>query len=119
VLLPQSTRRGDRVVPGDGTIEEKGAEISPKSGWTAPRVINVDKNAAYPKAIAELKASGVLPSSVELRQVKYLNKTVEQDHRFLKRLIKPGMGFFSFQTAQRTFYGYEVMHMIRKVRCKM
>ncbi len=39
---------------------------------------------------------------------------IEQDHRFLKRLVKPGMGFFSFQTAQRTFQGYEVMHMIRK-----
>jgi transposase-like protein len=37
----------------------------------APRVINVDKNAAYPKAIADLKASGILPASVELRQVKY------------------------------------------------
>lgn len=36
------------------------------------RVINVDKNAAYPKAIAELKAAGVLPEYVELRQVKYL-----------------------------------------------
>jgi transposase-like protein len=75
----------------------------------APRVINVDKNAAYPKAIAELKASGVLSASVELRQVKYLNNLVEQDHRFLKRLVKPGMGFFSFQTAWRTLQGYEVI----------
>jgi len=46
-----------------------------------PRVINVDKNAAYPKAIAELKATGVLPEQVELRQVKYLNNLIEQDHR--------------------------------------
>jgi transposase, IS6 family len=44
-------------------------------------VINVDKNAAYPKAIADLKATGVLPVSVELRQVKYLNNLIEQDHR--------------------------------------
>jgi hypothetical protein len=61
-----------------------------------PRVINVDKNAAYPKIIADLKAAGVLPEHVELRQVKYLNNLVEQDHRFIKRLIKPSMGFFSF-----------------------
>jgi transposase-like protein len=80
----------------------------------APRVINVDKNAAYPKAIAELKASGALSASVELRQVKYLNNMIEQDHRFIKRLVKPGMGFFSFTTAWRTFHGYEAMHMIRK-----
>jgi IS6 family transposase len=56
----------------------------------------------YPKAIVDLKAAGVLPKSVELRQVKYLNNLVEQDHRFIKRLTKPGMGFFSFVTAWRT-----------------
>jgi len=77
-------------------------------------VINVDKNAAYPKAIAELKTSGSLSASVELRQVKYLNNLIEQDHRFIKRLVKPGMGFFSFDTAWKTLQGYEAMHMIRK-----
>jgi transposase-like protein len=80
----------------------------------APRVINVDKNAAYPKAIADLKACGLLPESTELRQVKYLNNLIEQDHRFIKRLTKPGMGFFSFETAWRTLQGFEVMNMIRK-----
>jgi len=63
------------------------------------RVINVDKHAAYPKAIAELKAAGILAEGVELKQVKYLNNLVEQDHRFIKRLVKPGMGFFSVETA--------------------
>ena len=75
---------------------------------------NVDKNAAYPKAIAELKAAGILPECVELRQVKYLNNLIEQDHRFIKRRVKPGLGFFSFETAWRTLQGYEVMHMVRK-----
>jgi transposase, IS6 family len=79
-----------------------------------PRVINVDKNAAYPKAITELKAAGVLPQHVELRQVKYLNNLIEQDHRFIKRLTKPGMGFFSFETAWQTLQGFEIMNMIRK-----
>jgi transposase-like protein len=81
---------------------------------STPRVINVDKNAAYPKAIAELKTTGVLPQHMELRQVKYLNNLIEQDHRFIKRLTKPGMGFFSFETAWRTFQGYEMMNMLRK-----
>jgi transposase, IS6 family len=85
-----------------------------KAPQQAPRVINVDKNAAYPKAITELKAAGLLPEHVELRQVKYLNNLVEQDHRFIKRLTKPGMGFFSFETASRTLQGYEAMNMIRK-----
>jgi transposase-like protein len=97
-----------------GTVEEKKVQPSSKASRSVPRVINVDKNAAYPKAIAELKAHGILPESVELRQVKYLNNLVEQDHRFIKRLVKPGMGFFSFTTAWRTLQGYEAMNMIRK-----
>ena len=74
----------------------------------------LDQNAAYPKAEASLKAAGILPEAVELRQVKYLNNLIEQDHRFIKRLTKPGMGFFSFETAWRTLQGFEVMNMIRK-----
>jgi transposase-like protein len=38
----------------------------------------------------------------------------KQDHRFIKRLVKPGMGFCSVETAWRTLQGYEVMNMIRK-----
>ncbi|GHO71311.1 IS6 family transposase [Ktedonobacter sp. SOSP1-52] len=83
-----------------------------------PRVITVDKNAAYPKAVTELKAVGTLAIACELRQRKYLNNLVEQDHRFIKRRIKPGLGFFSFKTAWRTLQGYEVMHMIRKRQMK-
>jgi transposase, IS6 family len=79
-----------------------------------PRVITVDKNAAYPKAFKELQAAGILPPLCELRQSKYLNNLVEQDHRFIKRLTKPGMGFFSFETAWRTLQGYEMMNMMRK-----
>jgi IS6 family transposase len=79
-----------------------------------PRVITVDKNTAYPKAFKELKAEGIMPSPCELRQRKYLNNLIEQDHRFIKRLVKLGMGFFSFETAWRTLYGYEAMNMFRK-----
>jgi transposase-like protein len=83
-----------------------------------PRVINVDKNAAYPRATDELKAEQELPKSVQLRQNKYLNNRIEQDHRFIKRLTKPGMGFHSFNTARRTLRGYEAMNMIRKGQIK-
>ena len=79
-----------------------------------PRVINVDQNPAYPKAVDELKAAGKLPQGCQLRPVKYLNNLIEQDHRFIKRLLKAGLGFFSFSTAWRTLKGYETMHMIRK-----
>lgn len=85
-----------------------------KAPQQAPRVINVDKNVAYPKAITELKAAGLLPEHVELRQVKDLKNLSEQDHRFIKRLVKPGMGFVSVETAWRTPQGYEVLHTMRK-----
>ena len=79
-----------------------------------PRTITVDKNAAYPKATAEMKQDGELWRRSRLRQVKYLNNIVEQDHRFVKWLIGPGLGFGSFWTARRTIAGYEAMAMIRK-----
>ena len=80
----------------------------------APGVITVEKNAASAKAMADLKAAGLLPQRVELRQVKSLKNLMEQDHRLIKRLVKPGMGFFSMETAGRTLQGYEIMNMIRK-----
>lgn len=46
--------------------------------------------------------------------MKYLNNRIEQDHRRIKRLVKPGLGFGSFNTARRTLKGYEAMAMIRK-----
>jgi transposase, IS6 family len=72
---------------------------------STPRVITVDKNPTYPKALKELKAEGILPDACELRQSKYLNNLLEQDHRFIKRLVKLGMGFFSSETAWRTRAG--------------
>ena len=79
-----------------------------------PRVITVDKNPTYPKDFKELKAEGILPDPCELRQSKYLNNLIEQDHRFIKRLVKLGMGFFSSETAWQTLQGYEAMNMLRK-----
>ena len=79
-----------------------------------PRTITVDKNPAYPKAVAEMKRSAELWRRSRLRQVKYLNNIVEQDHRRVKRLIRPGLGFGSFWTARRTLAGIEVMAMMRK-----
>ena len=79
-----------------------------------PRTIAVDKNPAYPKATAEMKRTGDLWRFSRLRQCKYLNNIVEQDHRRIKRLVRPGLGFGSLPTARRTLAGYEAMAMIRK-----
>ena len=49
-----------------------------------------------------------------MRQIKYLNNIVEQDHRAIKRLTRPMLGFKSFWSAAITLAGIEIMHMIRK-----
>ena len=79
-----------------------------------PRTITVDKNPAYPCAVEQMKEDGELWRFSRLRQRKFLNNIVEQDHRRVKRLVRPGLGFGSFWTARRTLAGCEVMAMVRK-----
>ncbi len=81
---------------------------------TIPLVISADKNATYPPAVDDLKTEKTLPEETELRPVKYLNNLIEQDHHRIKRWVKPGLGFGSFNTARGTLKGYEAMAMIRK-----
>ena len=87
-------------------------------GNPVPRVINVDKNRAYPTAVEALKAEGILPHRVRLRQSKYLNNVVEQDHRSVKKRTWLAKGYGSFLTAWRTLQGIEAMNMIRKGRVR-
>ena len=79
-----------------------------------PRTITVDKNPAYPRAVADMKRAGQLWRFSRLRQCKYLNNIVEQDHRRIKRLVRPRLGFGGLRTARVTLAGYEAMAMIRK-----
>ena len=60
-----------------------------------------------------LMLAGII-SFVEIVQVKYLNNIVEQDHRFIKKITKPMMGFNAFYSAKATIAGIETAHMIRK-----
>lgn len=55
-----------------------------------PRVITVDKNPAYLVAIQELKEEKHMPEGIQIRQVKYLNSMVDQDHRFIKKRVRSG-----------------------------
>ena len=79
-----------------------------------PRVITVDKNPAYPPAIDELKNEKILPKNIGSRQIKYLNYIIEQDHRSIKRIVNPMLGFQSFRSANKTLKGIEAMNMIKK-----
>lgn len=83
-----------------------------------PYVINVDKNKAYPPAIKDLKNDKILPGNCKIRQVKYLNNGIEQDHRFIKKLCKTKQWFRKFSSAKNTIAGYEIMNMIRKGQVK-
>ncbi len=67
-----------------------------------------------PRAFDTLQQDSTLPEAYLLRQCTYLNNVVEQGHRFVKRLVNPGLGFGAFHTAQQTIHGYEAMHMFRK-----
>jgi transposase, IS6 family len=79
-----------------------------------PRVITVDKNPAYPVAVQQLKEKKVIKDCTQIRQVKYLNNIVEQDHRFIKKRVRFMLGFKSFRTAHCILRGVEVLHMLKK-----
>jgi hypothetical protein len=77
-----------------------------------PRVINVDGNPAYPRAIDELKRTQELGRRCRCRPVRYLNNVVEQDHRAIKRRVRAMQGFRSFDSAWRMIQGIETVNMI-------
>lgn len=74
--------------------------------------MTVDKSGANTAAIVSVQADSGL--NIELRQSKYLNNIVEQDHRAVKRFVRPMLGFKSFRCARILIVGIETMHMIRK-----
>ena len=79
-----------------------------------PRVITVDKNPAYPVATQELKNYRTLPQNVRIRQIKYLDNIIEQNHRSIKLIVNSMLGFQSFHTAIKTLKGIEIMNMIKR-----
>lgn len=81
---------------------------------TPPRVITVDKNPAYPVAFDAVKQAGLVRPRSHLRQCKYLNNIIEQDHRFIKRRIRPTLELRRFHTAWRILRGIEMMNALRK-----
>ena len=68
--------------------------------------------------VRALKHAGLLPRRVRLRQCKYLNNIIEQDHRSVKKRTWLAKGYGSFQSAWRTLEGIETVNMIRKGRVR-
>jgi len=79
-----------------------------------PRVITTDKYPATEVAIAEEIYLGDLSVMTQHRMIKYLNNIVEQDHRLIKRVLKPKLGLQSFESAKALISGIEIMHMLHK-----
>ena len=77
-----------------------------------PEKITIDKSGANTAALESFNAENA--ADIEIRQVKYLNNIVEQDHRAVKRVVRPMLGLKSFQSAVATIADIELRHMIRK-----
>ena len=79
-----------------------------------PRVVNIDKSGANKSGIRTINRDLLTVRKIRIRQCKYLNNIVEQDHRNIKRRIWIDTGFKEFESAQRTLAGVEVVNIIRK-----
>jgi putative transposase len=77
-----------------------------------PEKITIDGSEANEAAIKRYNDEH--GTAIIIRQVKYLNNVVEQDHRAVKRMTRPMLGFKAFEAAQATLAGIELMHMLKK-----
>jgi len=77
-----------------------------------PETITIDGSDANEAAIKSYNQE--YGTAITICQVQYLNNVVEQDHRAVKRVTRPMLGFKAFEAAQATLIGIELMHMIKK-----
>jgi putative transposase len=82
----------------------------------SPETVTIDKSGSNLAALHAVNAQRETP--IKVRQVKYLNNVVEQDHRAIKRRTRPMLGFKDFNCARVILSGIEVMHMIKKGQMK-
>ena len=79
-----------------------------------PEVVTIDKSGANAAALALHNADKPDEAMIAIRQSKYLNNLVEQNHRNIKRRVRPMLGFKSFRRAQTILARIELIHMLRK-----
>ena len=77
-----------------------------------PAKVTMEKSGANKAAMGGINKAR--EAQIAVRQIKYLNNIVEQDHHAVKRIMKPMMGFKSFRTAYNVLASIELMHMIRE-----
>jgi transposase-like protein len=84
-----------------------------------PTKITLDAYAASHRAVADLKRTGELPKRVRVRSSKYLNNTIEQDHRRVKQRLRPMLEMKRFATAAVVIVGVELAEKIKKGQFKI
>ena len=81
-----------------------------------PAKITIDKSGSNISALNKINEDLSKDQQIEIRQIKYLNNIIEQDHRFIKKRTKPMLGFKSFNSARITITGIENIRMIQKMQ---
>jgi putative transposase len=88
-----------------------------------PDRVVIDKSGANTAGInainEQLSTAGLFAFAITMIQSKYLNNIVEQDHRFIKKITRPMLGFKSFASAEATLAGIELHHIIRKGQLRL
>lgn len=79
-----------------------------------PQKVTIDKSGSNISALNAANQNLFEGQKIEVRQIKYLNNIVEQDHRFIKKRTKPTLGFKSFHSAKMTITGIENIRIIQK-----
>ena len=79
-----------------------------------PKKVTVDKSGSNKCALDYFNAALEEKAQYEIRQIKYLNNIIEQDHRFVKKRTNPMLGFKNFHSAQATIKGIENIRIIQK-----
>ncbi len=73
-----------------------------------------DKSGSNTAALNNINRGYKPNFQIKIRQNKYINNMIEQDHRFIKKMYKPMLGFYSLKSARATLAGIELHHMLRK-----
>ena len=84
-----------------------------------PEKITIDKSGANNAALKSINKRNIDSDKIEIRQIKYLNNIIDQDHRLIKRITKPMMVFKEFHSAHATLMGIELHHMLHKNKIVM
>nr|WP_269516750.1 DDE-type integrase/transposase/recombinase [Candidatus Paracaedibacter acanthamoebae] len=79
-----------------------------------PDKVAIDKSGSNKSALDSFNSHAPREEQIKIRQSKYLNNIVEQDHRFIKKRTRPTLGFKNFYSAKATITGIEVVRMIQK-----